>query len=78
LCCYGWALQEDIFHATRGACRIGAFEDSHHAFTAMVPSKELEALVHGLACVILEAIPVDSRGSPAAVGAVHFENSAYP
>lgn len=60
------ALAEDIFHATRAACRIGAYEDAHQAFIALVPSREVEALIHGLACVILEAIPVDSRGSPAA------------
>lgn len=68
------ALQEDIFHASRAACRIGAFEDAHHAFVAMVPSVELEALLHGLACVILEAIPVESRGSPAAAVTVFNTN----
>ena len=68
------ALQEDIFHATRAACRIGAYDDAHHAFIAMIPSTELEALLHGLACVILESIPVDSRGSPAAAVTIFNTN----
>jgi hypothetical protein len=38
---------EDIFHATRAACRIGAFDDSHLALVDMLPSAELEALLHG-------------------------------
>ena len=52
------ATMEDIFHATRAACRIGAFDDSHHAFVDMVPSAELEALLHG------RAVQVDPMLTP--------------